>query len=239
VRGYIDGAQCRWLEATLRATRADSGIDWIVVCMHQTAISSANHTNGCDRGIREAFVPLFDRYGVDLVLCGHEHHYERSHALRGAYATGETLQPRVAAHDLRTVDTTRGTVHMVLGGGGTSRPSNAFLFDPPAARVIVGVRPPAHEGGRRPAIYVREDAREWSAVRDAHHGHGFAAFDVEPGTQPGGPTRMFVTYYRTVDREGRQPEVFERFVLERTRSDTAAASSSAASSSRRNSIAIA
>ena len=32
---------------------------------------------------RDAFRPLFDRYGVDLVLCGHDHDYERSYPVRG------------------------------------------------------------------------------------------------------------------------------------------------------------
>ena len=58
-------------------------IDWIVVCMHQVAISTADKFNGADLGIREEWVPLFDKYGVDLVVCGHEHHYERSHPIRG------------------------------------------------------------------------------------------------------------------------------------------------------------
>src|SRR5262249_61207117 len=94
VRGYSGGAQRAWLAQTLAAARADPAIDWVVVCMHQTAISSAHDANGCDRGIREAFLPLFDRYGVDVVVCGHEHHYERSHPLCRADRDGETLQPR-------------------------------------------------------------------------------------------------------------------------------------------------
>jgi 3',5'-cyclic AMP phosphodiesterase CpdA len=77
VRGYSGGAQKRWLESELAAARADRGIDWVVVVMHQVVISTANNFNGADRGIREEWVPLFDKYGVDLVVCGHEHHYER------------------------------------------------------------------------------------------------------------------------------------------------------------------
>ncbi|WP_443797824.1 metallophosphoesterase, partial [Burkholderia vietnamiensis] len=79
-------------------------IDWIVVQMHQDALSSSKTGNGSDKGIREAWLPLFDRYGVDLVLCGHDHDYERSYPVRGCNhragvdaSTGEvveTLQPR-------------------------------------------------------------------------------------------------------------------------------------------------
>src|SRR5580692_7432532 len=69
VRGYSGGAQTRWLEETLAAAEHDESIDWIIVQMHQDALSSAKDGNGSDKGIRETWLPLFDRYGVDLVLC--------------------------------------------------------------------------------------------------------------------------------------------------------------------------
>ena len=107
VRGYSDGAQKAWLERELRSTRRDTDIDWIVVCMHQVAISSVDQFNGADLGIRQEWLPLFDKYGVDLVVCGHEHHYERSHPLRGALHT-PTLTPKPAATNTKVVDTSRG-----------------------------------------------------------------------------------------------------------------------------------
>ena len=76
VRGYSKGAQKAWLEKELTAARRENDIDWIVVCMHQVAISTVDKFNGADLGIRQEWVPLFDKYGVDLVVCGHEHHYE-------------------------------------------------------------------------------------------------------------------------------------------------------------------
>jgi hypothetical protein len=107
VRGYSNGEQTRWLEHTLRHAAHDDDIDWIVVQMHQDALSSSKTGNGSDKGIREAWLPLFDRYGVDLVLCGHDHDYERSYPVRGCNhragvdaSTGEvveTLQPRRSA----------------------------------------------------------------------------------------------------------------------------------------------
>jgi hypothetical protein len=218
VRGYSEGAQKAWLEKELAAARSDRDIDWIVVCMHQVAISTADKFNGADLGIRQEWVPLFDKYGVDLVVCGHEHHYERSHPLRG-WQSNATLTPVPAATATDIIDTTRGTVHMVIGGGGTSLPSNQLFFDPPACRVITGVGAPDPATGRRPPIYVREDA-PWSAVRNTAHAYGFAAFDLDPGSRPGDFTTIKVTYYDVVGPDGRLAP-FETFTLRRPRRDGA------------------
>jgi hypothetical protein len=217
VRGYSAGAQKAWLERELAAARRDHAIDWIVVCMHQVAISSVDKFNGADLGIRQEWLPLFDRYAVDLVVCGHEHHYERSHPLRGRQSNA-TLTPIPAATATDVVDTTKGTVHMVIGGGGTSLPSNQLFFDPPACRVITAVgETPDPATGKRPPVYVREDA-PWSAVRNAAHSYGFAAFHLDPGSQRGGFTTMKVTYYDVTGADGRLSP-FETFTLRRPRRD--------------------
>ena len=216
VRGYSSGAQKAWLEAELSASRGDPAIDWIVVCMHQVAISTADRANGADLGIREEWVPLFDRYGVDLVVCGHEHHYERSHPIRG-WQRGTTLTPIPAATATDVIDISGGTVHMVIGGGGTSAPSNGFFFDPPRCRVITAVGAPDARTGKRPPVYVHEPA-PWSAVRDAAQAYGFAAFAVDPGSRPGGVTTIKVTYYDVVGTDGRLAP-FETFTLRRPRRD--------------------
>ncbi|MFK5600184.1 purple acid phosphatase family protein [Methylobacterium sp. HMF5984] len=216
VRGYSAGAQKAWLESELAATRANRDIDWIVVCMHQVAVSTADKSNGADLGIREEWVPLFDTYNVDLVVCGHEHHYERSHPIRGQEAN-RTLTPKAQATALDVIDTTKGTVHMVIGGGGTSAPTNRRFFDPPQCRVIVSVGTPDPTTGRRPSVYVIEDAH-WSAVRNAAHAYGFAAFTVNPGAGPGTETTIKVTYYDVVGPGG-ELAPFEAFTLRRPRQD--------------------
>ncbi len=216
VRGYSKGEQKRWLEHELAAARADEDVDWVVVCMHQVAISTADKFNGADLGIRQEWVPLFDRYGVDLVVCGHEHHYERSHPIRG-HEDNPTLTPVPRSTETTVVDTTQGTVHMVLGGGGTSAPSNGLFFTPPVCRVITAVTAPDPVTGKRAPVYVQE-AAPWSAVRDEAHAYGFAAFDVDPGTRRGGLTRLTVTYYDVLGPDGALAP-FETFTLQRPRSD--------------------
>ena len=216
VRGYSEGAQKAWLEKELAAARSNQEIDWIVVCMHQVAISTVDKANGADLGIREEWVPLFDRYGVDLVVCGHEHHYERSHPIRGQEANA-TLTPVAASTATDVIDTSKGTVHMIIGGGGTSAPSNERFFNPPQCRVITAVGEPDPKTSKRPPVYVHEQA-QWSAVRNAAHSYGFAAFNVDPGPERGGFTTIKVTYYDVVGRDG-QLAPFETFSLRRPRRD--------------------
>ncbi len=207
VRGYSAGAQKRWLAAELERTRSDRDIDWVVVCMHQTAVSTGNRTNGADLGIRQDWLPLFDRFEVDLVVCGHEHHYERSHPIRGHLPT-DTLTPA-------PVDA-KGTVHLVIGGGGTSIPSNAMLFPEPRCRVLMGVGDIDPASGRKSPRYLEEQA-PWSAFRDMRNPHGFVAFDVDPG-QPGGTTSMAATYYAVRGPFGDATAV-DQFTLTRPRRD--------------------
>ncbi len=238
IRGYSGGEQTRWLERTLRHAADEHGIDWIVVQMHQDALSSSKTGNGSDKAIREAWLPLFDRYGVDLVLCGHDHDYERSypvcgcnrHAGRDA-TTGEpvdTLQPRPLVTSTPadgTFDTTHGAIHLILGGGGTSAPLDVYGLDAgtglPQAQVFTKPnRPiPAATAGtfvRQPADAV-EDAI-WSAQRDTGTGYGIAVFDLDPGNpdEPGGKTTITMNYYHAPGADKTPTatyELFEKIVL--------------------------
>ncbi|HTY93696.1 MAG TPA: metallophosphoesterase family protein [Steroidobacteraceae bacterium] len=239
IRGYSRGAQTRWLEATLAAASQDPGVDWIVVQMHQDALSSSLHGNGSDKGLRETWLPLFDRYGVDLVLCGHDHDYERSWPVRGCnHGVGRdaaTLEPvdTCQPHPVLTsepeggrFDTRHGTIHLILGGGGTSAPLDAYGIDPATGRAQAKVitranRPvPAAMPGTytKPGADALEDAI-WSARRDTGTGYGIAVFDVDPGA-PGGHTSITIRYYHSPGAD-RTPtadyELFDTLVLAKPR----------------------
>ncbi|WP_236796234.1 metallophosphoesterase family protein [Amycolatopsis sp. GM8] len=217
INGYSGGRQLAWLERELRAARSSRDIDWVVVAMHQVMVSSSD-ANGADLGLREKYGPLFDRYSVDLVLCGHEHDYERSLAVRGVVSGSETLTPNPVSSRTDVIDSTHGTVHMVLGGGGVSGTTNQSFFKDGTGKVITAVSATADPGtGKRVSTYVREQA-VWSAVRDEEHPYGFAAFTVDPGRHPGDVTSMYVTYYN-VNKPSGELSVFEKFTLRRRRSD--------------------
>jgi Purple acid Phosphatase, N-terminal domain/Calcineurin-like phosphoesterase len=216
VHGYSGGSQRAWLEHELAKARSSRDIDWIVVCMHQVIVSSSD-ANGADIGIREQFGPLFDKYQVDLVVCGHEHDYERSLPVRGVVSGSETLTPSPVSTDTRNIDSSKGTTHMVLGGGGVSGTTNQAFFPAGKAKVITAVGAPPTAGAKRPSVYVFEDT-PWMGVRDAEHPYGFAAFTVDPGNGPGAETRIYVTYYNVTVPTG-DITVLETFTLQRKRSD--------------------
>jgi hypothetical protein len=249
IRGYSEGAQTAWLERTLAAGRSDESVDWIVVQMHQCAASSSANGNGSDLGIREEWLPYFDRYEVDLVLAGHDHDYERSFPLRGAdrdvgreAATGavaNTLRPRpVTTADGGVFDTSAGTVHLVLGCGGTNDPLDRFQADAaggqPQAKVLIRADRPAATSApgvyRRPVAYAMEDA-VWSARRDTSTAYGIAVFDVDPGTEASGQASITVTHYHAAGADPVNPATgakgaptpdyteFETFTLVRPRAD--------------------
>jgi len=214
IHGYSAGAQTRWLERTLREASEDEEIDWIIVQMHQDALSSSKTGNGSDLGIRQAWLPLFDRYGVDLVVCGHDHDYERSFPVRGfnhdvgqdvtTGATVDTMQPNPAADAQDSdgsFDTSRGTVHLILGGGGTSAPLDVYGSDPgnglPQAKIFTKPNRPIPAATAGTFTRLPADALEdaiWSAQRDTGTGYGIAVFDLDPG-KDGGKTTITINYY--------------------------------------------
>jgi 3',5'-cyclic AMP phosphodiesterase CpdA len=72
-----DPDQLTWLEQTLAASNAT----WTIATMHHPPYSGGYH--GSSVGVRDAFAPLFETYGVQLVLAGHDHDYQRSQPIDG------------------------------------------------------------------------------------------------------------------------------------------------------------
>ena len=85
------GAMAQWLAADLEETRAD----WLIAFWHHPPYTKGTHDS--DREIqlvemRAYIMPMLESAGVDLVLCGHSHTYERSMLIDGAYATPTTVE---------------------------------------------------------------------------------------------------------------------------------------------------
>ncbi len=159
------GAQELFLARTLAGLRADPQIDWIVVGFHHCAYCT-NTLHGSDAGVRR-WVPLFDRYGVDLVINGHNHCYERTQPLRAGLPVAEVGSGATWA-------SASGTTYLCAGGGGGQTfPMSAA----PMSTITV-------EGGAR----IPERA-PWSAHR--YNDHSLLLIHVDPPGS-GGTTTLTV-----------------------------------------------
>ncbi len=91
-----------WLEEDLMLTDAD----WVIAFWHHPPYTKGSHDSdnpsdsaGRMRDMRENVLPLLDSYGVDLVLTGHSHSYERSMMLDSHYDTSDMLNLSMVVDD--------------------------------------------------------------------------------------------------------------------------------------------
>jgi Calcineurin-like phosphoesterase len=77
---YMDAKQIKWLETELAADTSE----WKICFFHHPPYSSAK-AHGSDKQLREVVEPIFVKYGVNVVLTGHDHVYERIKPQKGIY----------------------------------------------------------------------------------------------------------------------------------------------------------
>ncbi len=77
---YMDPKQLAWVEDKLKSSDAK----WKIAYFHHPMFTSAKF-HGPDLDLRQQLMPLFTKYGVNVVLSGHEHVYERLKPQSGIY----------------------------------------------------------------------------------------------------------------------------------------------------------
>jgi hypothetical protein len=129
-----------WLATDLAANTRP----WTIVAFHHPPYTKGTHdsdnpadSGGLMRRMRENVLPILEAYGVDLVLTGHSHGYERSFLIRGHYGTTGTFAPATMlvhggdgdpAGDgayTKSPGPHQGTVYVVAGNGSRAEGSIA------------------------------------------------------------------------------------------------------------------
>jgi len=90
-----DGDMLSWLEEDL----ADTEQKWILAFWHHPPYSFGTHNSDNERRLyemRATVLPIIEKYGVDLVLTGHSHTYERSMLIKGHYGASNTFTSEMA-----------------------------------------------------------------------------------------------------------------------------------------------
>ena len=132
------GAMAKWLKADLERTKAE----WVIAFWHHPPYTKGSHDSDKEADlteVRQHLMPLIDSGGVDLVLTGHSHSYERSMLIDGAYAT-PTVAENVVLDDgdgdlegdgayrkSEGVHSHQGVVHIVTGNAGQNMKRNGTI----------------------------------------------------------------------------------------------------------------
>jgi hypothetical protein len=111
--------QYNFVEEDLSNARNNKSTDWIVVYSFRPFYSSITAHSG-QQILAGTYHPLFDKYGVDIVLQAHSHNYQRTFPLR----YNETSQlpvfhPIIADKHDTEYNEPNGTIFLTVGTGGT------------------------------------------------------------------------------------------------------------------------
>jgi len=143
------GPQALWVKNDLAANTQT----WTVAYWHHPPYTLGSHTSETETdliAIRTNFIRILERMGVDLILCGHSHVYERSYLLNGHYGNEASFNLSTHAFNnassakydgstnscpyLKNLPQKTGTVYVVagssgqLGGQAAGWPHNAMYY---------------------------------------------------------------------------------------------------------------
>ncbi len=128
-----------WINADLAANTRK----WVVAYWHHPPYTKSSHNSDSEGdlvNIRQNFITYLENRGVDLIICGHSHAYERGYLLRNFTGSWTSFSP--VTHAVSTSSATytsagtcpyvynstpanHGTVYVVAGSAGASGGTNA------------------------------------------------------------------------------------------------------------------
>ncbi len=139
-----NGPMLTWLQADLAANTNK----WLIAFWHSPPYTKGSHDsdNLFDNGgnmteMRTGVVPVLESYGVDLVLSGHSHNYERSYLLSGHYGFADSITPSM------------------VKDSGSGRPAETGAY----------LKPTAGPGANEGAVYVVAGSSGWATHRTGFH----------------------------------------------------------------------
>ncbi len=170
------GPQVRWIKQDLAANTQK----WTIAYWHHPPFTMGSHNSETEAdliNIRFKFIRILERYGVDLILCGHSHVYERSYLLNNYYSSEAAfnLATHAVSSSTATYDNSanscpyikndgqkKGTVYVVSGSAGQlggsllnlAWPHNAMVY---SNRDIGGGLAITVQGNRLDANWVCND----------------------------------------------------------------------------------
>jgi len=116
--------QLKFVKDDLLKTKENQNIDWTIIFFHKPFYTASNTdiTN-----MRKTYHPAFENFGIDLVIQGHSHNYQRTYPL--SYNEDRHWEPIILEKEQFQYHDPRGIIFVIAGTGGESvHPLNKKSF---------------------------------------------------------------------------------------------------------------
>lgn len=123
----VDGEMLNWLKKDLEQTKQQ----WLITFFHHPPYTKGSHDSDSKRdsrgrliSVRENVLPILETAGVDLVLSGHSHMYERSELINCHYGYSSTFTKNLVRSQAKDniynkkenkISSNSGTIYTVIG----------------------------------------------------------------------------------------------------------------------------
>lgn len=123
----IGSDQNTFVNADLQDAKNDGAIKWIVAIIHRPWFSSTSKHPQNEGDIVEKYMSIFISAGVNLILTGHNHNYQRTHPLR--YNSSDPDNPITEQTGTDTYTKGSWLIHIIEGRGGHDVGSSLYDLD--------------------------------------------------------------------------------------------------------------
>ena len=115
---YVNGSeQYQFINDDLSKAANNPNIDWIIVYGYRPFYTSPT-IHPANENLRETYPPLFQKYGVDLVITAHNHNYQRSYPL--VYNVEHSREPIVKDVNASHYNAPGAPIYVVVGTAGNN-----------------------------------------------------------------------------------------------------------------------
>ena len=113
----VNSAQYKFVKDDLSKAASNPNIDWIIAYYHRPMYTLPS-THPAITFLRSIYHPLFEQYGVDLVLQGHNHNYQRTYPIKfNSVNPGHPIETSTNTTNYTDPD---GQIFVTVGTGGDS-----------------------------------------------------------------------------------------------------------------------
>jgi len=117
-------SQYNFVKSDLAYASQNPNIKWIIVYLHKEfytspntcSSSSCSNTGSTAKSLRSTYHAMFDKYGVDVVLQGHVHNYQRTYPV----TYDGTSSPTITSSSSTNYNDPKGEIFVIVGTGGVN-----------------------------------------------------------------------------------------------------------------------